>query len=64
MRTAGPDGSWRYRYWVITVDFYGPHGARVEQAYDWDREGGEWRIRRVKIEPADGGPPIVSDISL
>jgi len=52
---------WAYPYLVILVDYYGPHGAYIRQWYDWDRHA-KWRLRRLNIDPRDGGRPIEIEI--
>jgi len=48
---------------VIRLDYYGPHGSRLSQWYDWDTAQ-KWRVRKLEIDPKDGGVPIIVDISL
>lgn len=54
---------WAYRFLVVRIDYHGPHGARLSQSYDFDTWELEWRLRRVEIDPADGGEPIVVPVS-
>src|SRR5690606_38777155 len=57
------DGRWKYPWLVVVADYYGPHGAHVTQSYDWDG-GVRWRLRRLVIDPDDGGKRIAVEMGL
>lgn len=53
--------------WVqVVIEFYSPIGAAVRHTYEagTDDSDRRWRLRRVLIDPKDGGPLITFDPDL
>ncbi len=50
----------------VIVEFYSPIGAAVRHTYEAGTDAGNrrWRLRRVRIDPKDGGPLITFDPDL
>lgn len=63
-RTDEPDAEWRFPFVVVRVDYLGPHGSRLSQWYEMGTSRRTWRLRRLEINPADGGTPIVVDVGV
>lgn len=59
--TGRPD--WSYVHLVLVLDYYGPHGGHVEQSFEWATNGHHLpRLRKLTIDPKDGGAPIKVEI--
>jgi hypothetical protein len=64
MLTADPGPRWQFPYLVVALSYSGPHGGIVTHRYDYNTESHAWRMRRIEIDPRDGGPPMVTELSL
>jgi hypothetical protein len=66
LASEAPGPRWYTPFAVVKVDYYGPQGAHVVYWYDYktDVRSRVWRIRRLVIDPRDGGEPIVVEMSL
>lgn len=63
LRTEGEGKQWITPFLVLRLWYYGPHGGKAVQWYDWDGKV-RWRLRRLELDPGDGGEAIRMEFSL